>query len=222
MKKVVEFPEILNIHDPVMIFFSLSAGLAPVYLNGQTILSKASQMGLLRMIEMCQSFNLKDQKDVYGFYATSHAKNYATLTLLVRLGYSTDGVLDVIITKWTQTELMKAVDLIGNNCTNKSIIHAVSRNFGSLIQKFNILDGCLHESVKSSTTFKLTQYLVSRCDVNSLGSYGLTPLHIAVKMKNTKAVQLLVQYGADLMIKTSCGKTARELCCKEMLPYLKI
>jgi Ankyrin repeat len=206
LKKVVEFPQSLNIYDPVLVLFSMRAGSFPIYPNGQTILAKASQKGLLNTIDMCKAFDLIDQKDVYGLYAANNAKNYATLDRLFRLGYSTCGVLDSIIPKWNQRELLKAVGLIGNSCTNKSVIHAISRNFRFLVQKLDVSNECLHESVKSSSTFKITQDLVSRCDINSQGFQGLTALHFAVKMKNVKAIQILVEEGASLDVKTSCGK----------------
>jgi ankyrin repeat protein len=72
-------------------------------------------------------------------------------------------------------------------------------------------DTCLHIAAVRNDLRAAELLLKAGVDVNSQGDMGYTPLHHAVRKKQTAMVELLMSHGASMEIRNEFGKLPSDM-----------
>lgn len=124
---------------------------------------------------------------------------------------SLDGWIDIYDNK-RESMVVKAIKGLKLSVLNELAAKNADLNLKDLTEK-TPLHHLAHFSKTSKKVKEIAEVLLSNgALVNAVDLLGETPLHKAVKSKNTPLVQILLARGADQSVKNNEGKTAIELC----------
>lgn len=133
--------------------------------------------------------------------------------LTTRLGFTPLGSF-ISKSGRTTPDLSVLSALLTASATNNYIAKIASGERDTVLHVATMRSGLFLKLGLSGT--KLLRHILSHRDVrarilNKRNTYGMTPLHIAAFQSDYAAVRVLVEAGADLMLKTPRGMTALSL-----------